>query len=402
MSRTFISTLRTQFSKPIGISGPTVQLLSGASSSSITAAKQSVQLSSPVLTFVRHATKRAAGSKTSNKDSRGRRLGSKKSDGQQVQVGEIIYRQRGTKIYPGENVGIGKDHTLYALEPGYVRFYLDPFHPKRKFAGVVLNKIHRLPTPHFFPTNRRFGRAEIVDPNAAEAERDNMSRKEYLLQDSLSKQKEERVANRVEKRARITADLQKLVPGLEGTELESAIDYLVTVRVYLSGGRSIDESHKFALREYKLDTNIDKVAGRITEEELASKIAAKEAVIAKLINTVAFNPEFNLTKYLTKEETAALRQEKIAAIKALYEAGPITPKSKKEIMKLINSDCFPIGYRVDLKRRYLKTIKPRRELDLNLKKAEILELEKKKKGSVIKRWNYQAEHVHLDFVPKSA
>lgn len=106
MSRTFISTLRTQFSKPIGISGPTVQLLSGASSSSITAAKQSVQLSSPVLTFVRHATKRAAGSKTSNKDSRGRRLGSKKSDGQQVQVGEIIYRQRGTKIYPGENVSI--------------------------------------------------------------------------------------------------------------------------------------------------------------------------------------------------------------------------------------------------------------------------------------------------------
>ena len=61
------------------------------------------------------ATKKAGGSSRNGRDSAGRRLGAKKSDGQEVIPGNIIYRQRGTKIHPGKNVGIGKDHTLFAL-----------------------------------------------------------------------------------------------------------------------------------------------------------------------------------------------------------------------------------------------------------------------------------------------
>lgn len=68
------------------------------------------------------ATKKAGGSSRNGRDSAGRRLGAKKSDGQEVKAGNIIYRQRGTKIYPGKNVGIGKDHTLFALTPGKVKF----------------------------------------------------------------------------------------------------------------------------------------------------------------------------------------------------------------------------------------------------------------------------------------
>ena len=56
------------------------------------------------------------------RDSRGRRLGAKAADGQKVTAGSILYRQRGTKIYPGTNVGMGKDHTLYAKIDGIVRF----------------------------------------------------------------------------------------------------------------------------------------------------------------------------------------------------------------------------------------------------------------------------------------
>lgn len=52
----------------------------------------------------------------------GRRLGAKAADGELIPAGSIIYRQRGTKIYPGVNVGMGKDHTLYALITGYVKF----------------------------------------------------------------------------------------------------------------------------------------------------------------------------------------------------------------------------------------------------------------------------------------
>ena len=65
---------------------------------------------------------KAQGSTQNGRDSVGRRLGAKASDGEVVSAGSIIYRQRGTKIYPGTNVGMGKDHTLYALMAGVVKF----------------------------------------------------------------------------------------------------------------------------------------------------------------------------------------------------------------------------------------------------------------------------------------
>lgn len=68
------------------------------------------------------AQKKAGGSSRNGRDSAGRRLGVKKFGGQSVVAGNIIVRQRGTKMHPGENVGIGRDHTLFALVDGHVRF----------------------------------------------------------------------------------------------------------------------------------------------------------------------------------------------------------------------------------------------------------------------------------------
>lgn len=68
------------------------------------------------------AHKKAGGSSRNGRDSAGRRLGVKKFGGQQVIAGNILVRQRGTKFHPGENVGIGRDHTLFALTDGEVRF----------------------------------------------------------------------------------------------------------------------------------------------------------------------------------------------------------------------------------------------------------------------------------------
>ena len=65
---------------------------------------------------------KAQGSTQNGRDSRGRRLGAKASDGETVTAGSILYRQRGPKIYPGTNVGMGKDHTLFAKINGVVRF----------------------------------------------------------------------------------------------------------------------------------------------------------------------------------------------------------------------------------------------------------------------------------------
>ncbi|WP_200762446.1 50S ribosomal protein L27 [Nitrosophilus alvini] len=68
------------------------------------------------------AHKKGQGSTQNNRDSAGRRLGVKKFGGEFVRAGNIIIRQRGTKIHPGNNVGMGKDHTIYALVDGYVKF----------------------------------------------------------------------------------------------------------------------------------------------------------------------------------------------------------------------------------------------------------------------------------------
>ena len=68
------------------------------------------------------AHKKAGGSSNNGRDSAGRRLGVKKFGGEAVIPGNIIVRQRGTKFFPGSNVGMGKDHTLFALKPGHVTF----------------------------------------------------------------------------------------------------------------------------------------------------------------------------------------------------------------------------------------------------------------------------------------
>lgn len=69
------------------------------------------------------AHKKAGGSSRNGRDSAGRRLGVKVFGGQSINAGGIIIRQRGTKVHPGSNVGLGKDHTLFALETGVVEFH---------------------------------------------------------------------------------------------------------------------------------------------------------------------------------------------------------------------------------------------------------------------------------------
>lgn len=71
------------------------------------------------------AHKKAGGSSKNGRDSAGRRLGIKRYGGEEILAGNIIVRQRGTKYKPGKNVGLGKDHTIYALVDGSVLFKRD-------------------------------------------------------------------------------------------------------------------------------------------------------------------------------------------------------------------------------------------------------------------------------------
>jgi large subunit ribosomal protein L27 len=81
------------------------------------------------------AHKKAGGSSRNGRDSAGRRLGVKKFGGEEVISGNILVRQRGTKFHPGANVGIGRDHTLFALVDGSVKFIRT--HQDRTFVTIV-------------------------------------------------------------------------------------------------------------------------------------------------------------------------------------------------------------------------------------------------------------------------
>jgi large subunit ribosomal protein L27 len=82
------------------------------------------------------ATKKAGGSTRNGRDSKPKYLGVKRSDGQLVQAGEILVRQRGTRLHAGSGVGLGRDHTLYALVTGFVKF-VQKGALNRKFVAVT-------------------------------------------------------------------------------------------------------------------------------------------------------------------------------------------------------------------------------------------------------------------------
>ena len=80
------------------------------------------------------AHKKGGGSTSYGRDSEAKRLGVKRYGGEQVRAGTILVRQRGTRILPGSNVGLGRDHTLFALIDGYVKY--EPANRYRKKASV--------------------------------------------------------------------------------------------------------------------------------------------------------------------------------------------------------------------------------------------------------------------------
>ena len=84
------------------------------------------------------AHKKGVGSSRNGRDSKPKMLGVKRSDGQAVRSGTIIVRQRGTPIHPGLNVGMGRDHTLFSMIDGYVKF--EPVSKDRKRASVYAER----------------------------------------------------------------------------------------------------------------------------------------------------------------------------------------------------------------------------------------------------------------------
>ncbi|CAE6489281.1 unnamed protein product [Rhizoctonia solani] len=122
---------------------------------------------------VRTATKKAGGTTKNHGKSPGQRLGIKKFSDQLVEAGNILVRQRGTQFHAGQHVGIGKDHTLFALVPGYVRYYSLPSptsRGQRRYVGIVQERGEKLPRDETVHGRSRYFGLVQLNPSSVTSE----------------------------------------------------------------------------------------------------------------------------------------------------------------------------------------------------------------------------------------
>lgn len=341
-----------------------------------------------ILTQVRTATKRAAGSRTSMKDSAGRRLGPKKYEGQPVKVGEIIMRQRGTKFYPGENVGIGKDHTIYATEPGVVRYYLDPFHPRRKFVGVSLSREIKLPLPHFGPSVRRFGRQVITNEKEAAEEAGFLPRKKALAKDDILQNLETREQRRKETEEEFAKTLTSTL-GLDIENMDLAKRYLTRLRSCLRNGFTLEDAQFNAKYFLEYDTTLESKRENWEGEKLAQQLRTVQDTAALLNKSTSFNNKLSLIRYITAEEKLALKQK---LVDDLAKKTIVTKKDRDEVKSMFSSACDYLTFseEVHLRRKFLKPVKAETDATIADKPS--------KKSVVMRRFNY--EKSRIDVIPR--
>ncbi|KAF2841171.1 ribosomal protein L27 [Patellaria atrata CBS 101060] len=143
------------------------------------------------LTFSRNASHQAQGRANGVKQGAGKRLGAKKTGEQYVVPGNIIFRQRGTHWFPGTNCAMGRDHTIYATQPGFVKYYRDPrLHSKRQYIGVVFKRDEVLPAPPHAARKRRLG---MIASPIQEPAKDALSEWEDKVDDAAAGKGKKRI-----------------------------------------------------------------------------------------------------------------------------------------------------------------------------------------------------------------
>lgn len=319
-----------------------------------------ISLSSSVLggfTQIRTATKRVSGSKTNKNDSAGRRLGPKAFENSFVNPGEIIMRQRGTKIHPGANVAIGRDHTIFAMEPGYVKFYLDPFHPLRKFVGVALKRDHPLPPNHFDPRIRRFGYEEILDEAEAKKEEDHMSRKEYLAQDELKQMAQERQRVESERKEQFLSQLKKEFP--EHPQPEQAAERLYQVSALMKTGQSLEEARDQVTFTVFYEQQLALRRNEILEEELKTKVDEYKKFASELDTALALDHKTQLHKPYSEDEVKLKREEILGKLDSKFTNIILKQKEKDAINALLNTPgIFSQDEIVEFRHKYIPAVLP--------------------------------------------
>lgn len=317
-----------------------MKFLSAGNSLSLTTGLKRISITggNGFLTQVRTATKKVSGSSNNNKDSIGRRLGPKRGENEFVRPGEILMRQRGTKLYPGENVGIGRDHTLFAIEPGYVRTYYDPFHPKRRFMGIALKKDAPLPTPHFEPRLRRLGHYPLAGSQAARL-KDHLPRKIYMQKDEMERALEERKAKREASILSFQKEISELLPELNEKEVRLGAEYHFAYVGFLKHALQKQES-KYAVKnifETRLQLSLKK--GEINQEDFDNTLSSYNKTINLLEEKTSLGSEYRLIPSITNEERRAKMEALNEELTELFK-GATDKAVADQIVKRINESTF--------------------------------------------------------------
>lgn len=309
------------------------------------------------LSQIRTATKRVSGSKTNKNDSAGRRLGPKAYENTFVNTGEIIMRQRGTKIHPGENVAIGRDHTIFAMEPGYVKFYLDPFHPLRKFVGVALRKDQTLPKNHFDPRLRRFGYEQILDEAEAKKEEDHMSRKEYLAQDELKRAEEKRQASAQKYRSWMEQQIQKTFPELKDSD--KATERLFKIGSLMKTGQSLEEARDQVTFIEIFELQLAQRRGELLEQEVKKKADEYKKFASELDAAVVLDHMTQVHKRLTAEAIQQKKTDILAKLDAEFTNIILKAEHKQAINELLNTPgVFTHEEIIEFRHKYIPKVLP--------------------------------------------
>lgn len=266
---------------------------------------------------IRTATKKVSGSKTNKNDSAGRRLGPKANEGQLVCPGTIIMRQRGTVIHPGPNVRIGVDHTIYAVEPGYVRFYLDPFHPLRKYVGIALKADEVLPSPHFAPRSRRFGYELIENKEDQEREQSRMSRKEFLAQPEIEAAKEARAAEEESVVKNYAGQLASEF-SVPAEMIADASQRYYQISRFIANGMSNEHAKAQATCSQMLVLRLQHARAKISDQEYADSKQKYTDMTNLLDETVSVGAHGKLYSYVPVAELMKRRTNTLEALRNNY------------------------------------------------------------------------------------
>lgn len=339
---------------------------------------KSLRVSNPVYTSVRTATKKTSGTSGSSHNSAGRRLGVKKHENHFVTPGQIIWRQRGTAFFPGENCGIGRDHTIFALEPGYVRFYRDPYHAQRRLIGVALKKEYSLPTPHFEPRRRRFGYTLVTDPETAEYEAKYLTRKETHRQKALEKKaplEQEFYNTKI-------AEFQKACQSANLELGEDELARLFRIREFMKvGGIPYSEAVNVVNKIISEEMDLAVYAKTVSDAENKTKKEEFFKQATKTDATVQFSASGELVP--ASALSAETKQKVIDELEALTtDFKEFTPQETvSKVIKLIDSTPgFSLSEARELKDKYVRLERP--VLVTSENKAEIEKRVAAKEGSI--------------------